>query len=256
MYEVADEKKLYELFMERERLKADAQNYLESRQDADGNLSQKDADYFDENYLIESRLLDRRIEKEMEKPTRKPILNQPQNNLGGNANNAKFGVANAEYQRAFLNEVRGGFKNAYNTLRESQLDKGGYLLPTEFHDEIISQLREENILRQIGRVVETASDREIAIQATAPTAAFVAEGQQITLSTETFGRKTLKAYKLAAGVSVSNELLTDSFYSIEEHLQIEFGKVTEQHWNFSACYARHIFRRVHWKAQNCRRLIQ
>ena len=62
------------------------------------------------------------------------------------------------------------------------------------------------------------------IQSTPPTAQFVSEGQQITLSSEIFDQKILGAYKIAAGVSVTNELLTDSFFDVEQHLQIEFSK--------------------------------
>lgn len=221
--------KLYELFIERERLKADAKNFLDSRKDASGNISQSDADYFEDEYLTETKLLDRQIDRELSKPTRKPILNNPHNSteeyFGETKNyNTSGGVQGADYSRKFITECRTRFRTAYNTLKESPTESGGYLVPAEFHDEIISQLKEENVLRQIGRVVQTANDREIAIVATAPTAAFVSEGQQINLSTEGFARKTLKSYKLASGVSVSNELLADSYYDVESHLQLEFSK--------------------------------
>ena len=119
--------------------------------------------------------------------------------------------------------MRTGFKKAVD-LAESPLQQGGYLLPQEMHDELITALTQENVLRQISRVVQTANDRRLVIQATPPTAQFVSEGQQITLSSETFDQKILGAFKVAAGVSVTNELLADSFYNIEEHLQIEFSK--------------------------------
>lgn len=158
----------------------------------------------------------------------KPILANPKEfaDTFETARNSyqKFGIDSKDYRRNFFDQVRTGFRDAQNYLREATGTKGGYLVPAEFHDEIITELKGENVLRQISRVVQTANDREIAIQTTAPTASFVAEGAVIPLSTAEFDRKTLKAYKLAAGVSVSNELLEDSFYSLEEHLATEFAK--------------------------------
>lgn len=134
------------------------------------------------------------------------------------------GVAGEEYKQNFFNQVRTKFKNASGYLREGAPADGGYLVPSEFHNEIVTALGEENVLRQISRVVATENDRQIAIQTTPPSASFVAEGQTIPLSTEEFDRKILGAYKIAAGVSVSNELLADSFYNIEGHLTLEFAK--------------------------------
>lgn len=141
-----------------------------------------------------------------------------------NASKFSGGVPGREYHKDFFNQVRAKFKNAGGYLREGTPAQGGYLVPCEFHDAVITALKSENVLRQISRVVTTANDRQIAIQTTAPTAAFVAEGQTIPLSTNEFDRKTLGAFKIAAGVSVSNELLADSFYNIEEHLLTEFTR--------------------------------
>ena len=209
-------------------LSEETENFLDDHTDMNGEISKADEKIFNEK-MKALKLMKREVKKaynklepELAKPMNKPILNYPQNQMFETTE--KFGVASENYHRAFFNEVRSNFKTAMNYLNEGNDAQGGYLVPSEFHEEIITQLQEENILRQIGNVITTATDREIAIQATAPTAAFVAEGQQIPLSTEEFERKTLKAYKLAAGVSVSNELLSDSFYDIESHLQSEFGK--------------------------------
>lgn len=134
------------------------------------------------------------------------------------------GVVGEEYKQNFFNQVRTKFKNASGYLREGAPSQGGYLVPAEFHNEIVTALSEENVLRQISRVVATENDRQIPIQTIPPSASFVAEGQTIPLSTEEFDRKVLGAYKIAAGVSVSNELLADSFFDIEGHLTLEFAK--------------------------------
>ena len=134
------------------------------------------------------------------------------------------GVGGEEYKQNFFNQVRTKFKNASGYLREGAPADGGYLVPAEFHNEIVTALGEENVLRQISRVVATENDRQIAIQTTPPSASFVAEGETIPLSTEEFDRKILGAHKIASAVSVANELLADSFYDIEGHLTLEFAK--------------------------------
>lgn len=143
-----------------------------------------------------------------------------------NANDTKAqsGISGNDYRQKFFYEVKNHFRTAFNTLRESEMDRGGYLIPSEFHSEIISELKSENILRQICSVVQTENDRKIAIMTNAPSADFVEEGAEIQLSNESFSQKTLTAYKLAAGITITNELLADTHYNIETHLQTEFAK--------------------------------
>jgi HK97 family phage major capsid protein len=96
------------------------------------------------------------------------------------------------------------------------------------HDEIIKLLRDKNILRQVSSVIQTGNDRDLIIQATAPAAAWISEGQEIDLSDMTFAKKTLKAHKLATAISISNELLQDSFYNLEDFISNEFAEVIGQ----------------------------
>lgn len=137
----------------------------------------------------------------------------------------KFGgVPGDDYRKNFVNVIRGKFRtNAVNSLRESSLPDGGYLVPSEFHKEIVSALEDENVMRQIGQTISTASSHRIPIVSTKPAAAWVAEGEEINFSNETFGSVNLEAYKLAVAIKVSNELLADSFYPIEQHLVHEFA---------------------------------
>lgn len=224
--ELAERNKTYEMFIERERMMNSAKEFLEKNADANGNLSQKHAKTFEE-MEGEIKFMTRNIGKELEKPTSQPVLLAPNANYFGgtkNHNNKKFGVTGKIYQQDFFEQFQHGFKTAHNVLQESVPTNGGYLIPTEFHDEIITALTGENVLRQISRVITTSTQHEVVIQATAPTADFIGEGQNINLSTETFNKKTIGAYKLAAGCSVTNELLADSFYDIEQHLLTEFSK--------------------------------
>ena len=215
--------KLQELFVTREKKRQEAKTFLDEHTDSAGKISVEDSKIA-EKIITEMEEISVQIENELNKPTNTPILMQPYNPFEPVKNYSKFGVSGAEYRKNFFNQIRTGFKTAVNVLQESPLQQGGYLLPQEMHDEIITALTQENVLRQISRVVTTANDRRLVIQATPPTAQFVSEGQQITLSSETFDSKVLGAFKVAAGVSVTNELLSDSYYDIQQHLQIEFSK--------------------------------
>lgn len=138
----------------------------------------------------------------------------------------KFGgVLGEDYQRNFVNAIRGKFKNnAVNYLRESSLPDGGYLVPSEFHKEIVSALEDENVMRQIGTTIQTAATHKIPIVSSKPAASWIGEGEDISFTNEAFGQISLEAYKLGVAVKVSNELLADSYYPVEAHLTQEFAK--------------------------------
>ena len=219
---------LQRLFAERERKIIAGKKFLRDHTDGEGKISVEDSKIA-EKIIAEVEGLTMRITDELEnRPTIKPILMQPNYDPFGTVQNSyqKFGVSGEGYRKNFFDALRTGFKKAEKVinLAEAPLQQGGYLLPQEMHDELITALTQENVLRQISRVVQTANDRRLVIQATPPTAQFVSEGQQITLSSEKFDQKILSAFKIAAGVSVTNELLADSYYDLEKHLQIEFSK--------------------------------
>ena len=226
--------KLEILCAKRDRLWNSAKKFLDAHTDADGKVSAEDAKEF-ERQCNDVEILTNQInllEAELSKPTSKPILNYPgvdgwtSGNYGGTQMARKnfTGISDENYQREFINAIRSGFKKVKaELLREGSLSSGGYLLPTEMHDEIISELTTENIFRQIGRTITTASEHKIPLVTTKPTAAWVSEGADISFSNETFGQISLGAHKLAVAVKVTNELLQDSFYDLEAHLAKEFA---------------------------------
>ena len=213
----------------RNNLMDEAEKFLNEKTDKDGKMSEADKKIYSK-MLVDIDVVTQNIERFQRRNggNKEPIYPELKNNVGGDfvkhSTAKSFGLSGKNYHKKFFDEVRGGFQTAHNFLNEGNDGQGGYLCPREFHDEIISELKNENVLRQISRVVETQNDRAIAIQSAPPTAAVVAEGQQIPLSVENFEQKTLKAFKIAAGCSVSDELLQDAYYDVEGHLQIEFGK--------------------------------
>lgn len=139
--------------------------------------------------------------------------------------NRRGGIAGESYSKSFWSAVRSKFKNqAGSYLRESSLPDGGYLVPEEFHSAIITELEEENVMRQIGTTIQTAATHRIPLVSSKPATAWIGESEEISFTNETFGQISLEAFKLAAAIKVSNELLADSYYPIEEHLTKEFVK--------------------------------
>ena len=226
---------LQDCFFQREILMDKAKNFLEQHADIDGNLtSTKDQKIFAE---LEKQIsgLTSTISREMYKDTARPIYDRPNTPILypeiSNVNDFSekkpvingFGVSGSEYRQNFLNQIRSGFRTAANVLQTSNPADGGYLLPTELHSEIVAALKNENVMRQICRVIQTQSEYQIPLQQTAPSTNFVGEGQAITFSNETFKQVSLNAYKCASGVAISNELLADSAYDLEAHLTQEFS---------------------------------
>ena len=83
-------KNLYELFLERERNKYEAKNFLDIHKDANGEISQEYAEEFEEKFGRVKNALDYQIEKEMDKPTSNPVLLNPATGFSqfGGSNNA------------------------------------------------------------------------------------------------------------------------------------------------------------------------
>ena len=133
------------------------------------------------------------------------------------------GIAN-ESHRKFSNALRNNFRNSDSYLRESVSIKGGYLVPEELDTEILSKLENENVMRQICRVIQTEANHQVAVVSSPPSASWVSEGQAIDLTDEDLAQHTLQAHKLAAAINITNELLADSFYDITTHVIGEFAK--------------------------------
>lgn len=226
---------LKELFEKRTELISAAKKILVEHTDTDGKISSRFAARYksleteieDVSAQIESRLSESEKNSSQLQPLPKGILSNPKfsnpfvEKLVGYQ---KPGIAGDEYRNKFLNQFREGFKHALNYLREGSLPDGGFLLPEEFSDQLILKLSEENVMRQISKVITTLSTHQLNVVASEPAASWVAEGEEIQLSKSQFGRVTLSAFKLAVGTKVTNELLQDSYYDIESALIDIFGR--------------------------------
>lgn len=111
----------------------------------------------------------------------------------------------------------------HNVLSEGVDANGGYLVPEEFERQIVDMLREENVMRQLCKVISTSNERKIPVAGTHSVAAWTAENAAYTESNPTFAQKTIDAYKLTDLIKVSIELLDDSAFDLESYIAREFG---------------------------------
>ena len=213
------------LIDKRNNLWEQAKAFLDEKTDSDGKISAEDAATYDrmENDIVNlGKTIERyqrqeALNKEMNAPAGKPILNNPQD-----YNKPKTVRASAEYKAAALKALRTNFKQISNYLQEGTDNLGGYLVPTEWDERLITGLNEENIMRQLGTSITTSGERKITIAGTKPAAAWIDEGAALIFSDTTFGQATLDAHKLQVGIKVTNELLYDSMFDLETYIINEF----------------------------------
>ena len=222
---------LQEMYDELAQLVAEMRQYLDEHEDEDETLSVEESAVYDAMERracnLRTKIYEKRwegLDAELRTPQGKPILNNPGEGIQNyRQSGAVRGVVGSAYHKNFVQAFRTNFRTAQNELHEGALASGGYLLPVEFHNEIINAITGENIFRQIGKTIVTASEHKITIVATKPIAAWLAEGAEISFSNATFGQISLSAYKLAVSLKCSNELLQDSFYDLEQFLVSEFS---------------------------------
>lgn len=205
-----------------------AKTFLDEHTNEDGKISAEDAATYDkmENEITDLSKNIERFQRQAAQdknfllPTAKPILNNPQENF----QNKKIGRAGDEYKTAALNAMRTKFKNVSNILQEQTGADGGYLVPEEMDSRLIDVLQEENIFRQLATIITTSGEHKINITADKPAALWVAEGGALTFGDAKFAQKTLDAHKLHVGVKVTNELLNDNAFNLENYIIDQFGK--------------------------------
>ena len=207
-----------------------AKAFVETKRDKDGILSEEDAKTYAE---MEKRVKDisaeidrmqamEAMERELNKPTSTPITENPMNTRSEKPK--KTGRASDEYKQAVLNALRSNFRQVSNIMQEGVDADGGYLVPDEYDSRLITKLTEENVIRRLGHRLSTSGDHKINIAASTPAAAWIEEGESLTFGDVTFDQIILDAHKLHVAVKVTEELLYDSMFDIENYLFDAFGK--------------------------------
>lgn len=208
-----------------------AKAFVNERKDKDGLLSEADAKTYDEmeaKVNAYSREIDRltkqeAMDKELEKPTSKPLMTQPGTQPSENKKPTKFSGTDS-YKEAMMDAIRGKFRTITNVLREGVQEDGGYLVPDEYDSRLIEVLDENNIMRQLATQIQTSGEHKINIAATKPAAGWLDEGATLTFGDAKFSQIMLDAHKLGVGIQITEELLYDSMFNLETYVTNEFGK--------------------------------
>ena len=214
----------------RAKLWDSAKAFLDSRRSETGLLSAEDTTTYEKmeidvvNLGKEIERLERQavMDLELAKPTTAAITHRPSQQQDAE----KTGRASNEYKAAFWKAMKN--KTAFevqNALQVGTDSEGGYLVPDEFERTLIEALQEENIFRQLATLITTSSgDRKIPVVASKGTASWVDEEGAIPESDDAFGQVSIGAYKLATMIKVSEELISDSVFNLEQYIAKEFGR--------------------------------
>lgn len=223
--------KVLELREKRAKAWEAAKKFLDAKRTADGFVSAEDAAAYDrmEADVVslgkEIERLERQaaIDAELARATSTPITNQPNGRIDGEVKN---GRATEEYKRAFWNGMRNRISyDVQNALSIGTDSEGGYLVPDEYEKKLVESLQDEVFFRSLATVIRTSSgDRKIPIVTSKGEAAWIDEEGQFPESDDSFGQTSIGAYKLATMIKVSDELLNDSVFNIEQYISKEFGR--------------------------------
>ncbi len=220
-----------ELIEKRAKLWDTAKSFVETHQDENGVLSKEDTETYnkmekeieDLTDVIDRQQRAERREAELSKPVNSPIVVKPSNgDMEGEKE--KKGTASNEYKNAMLSAMRSNFRNVSNILQEKVDADGGYLVPDEYDSRLIDVLEEENIMRSLATTITTAGQHKINIAATKPAAAWIEEGAALTFGDAKFSQIYLDAYKLHVAIKVTEELLYDNAFGLENYIITQFGK--------------------------------
>lgn len=207
-----------------------AKAFLDSHRTEKGTLSAEDdaayskmeQDINDLGKEIARMERQEQIEAELNKPVNTPLTSKP--SVNGNEPEKKIGRASDEYRKAMVEAFRSNFKRVSNVLQEGVDADGGYLVPEEYDRRLIDTLSEENIMRSLATTITTSGEHKINIAATKPAAAWIEEGGSLTFGDAAFSQILLDAHKLHVAIKVTEELLYDNAFGLENYILTQFGK--------------------------------
>lgn len=217
-----------EMREKRAKLWNSMESFLDTRRNEMGVLTaEDDATYASmesdlDAMTNEIRRMERRDahEAEMNKPVNTPIIAKP--DMGG-MKPQKTGRASDEYKEDFNMHLHGK-PLVHNVLSTTPDADGGYLVPEDFERQILMELEEENVIRKLAKVIQTQHERKIPVAVGHSVAQWTLENAAYQESNPTFGQKQIDAYKLTDLCRVSNELLQDAAFDIEDYLMKEFAR--------------------------------
>ena len=207
-----------------------AKAFVETKRDADGLMTAEDAatsaqmEQTVQDYSTEIDRMERQeaMDRQLNAPTSTPITGKPATAKV----ETKSGRAADTYKASFWNQMRNKTSvEVRNALSVGVDADGGYLVPDTYEKTLIQALNDTMVVRKLAHTFVTACGvHKIPVVTSHGTANWVEESGEIPETTETFGQQHIGAHKLTALIKISEELLNDSAFDLEEYFQKEFTK--------------------------------
>lgn len=222
-----------ELRMKRNQAWEAAKAFVETKRNKDGLLTAEDAATYSQmeqkvkDYSAEIDRMERQeaIDREMNAPTSTPITTKPATTAKADT---KTGRAADAYKNAFWNATRAKNGVSYevkNALQVGVDSEGGYLVPDEFEHTLVQSLAKKRIVREHAYVFQTNSgSHKIPVVTTKGTASWIDEEGAIPEGDDVFGQQTIGAHKVGTIIKVSEELLSDAAFQLEDYFAAEFAR--------------------------------
>lgn len=222
---------IYELIQKRNDAINAAKLFATSHKTETGTLSDEDNarwEEMDKEISAMSREIARmsreaELERELEKPLHTPLVTSPGNTSEDTPMTTNY-RAKADYKRAMVDALKSNFRNVSNVLQEGTDADGGYLVPEEYDSRLIEKLEEENIMRTLATTLTTSAPHKINIASTKPAAAWLEEGGTLSFGDAKFEQILLDAHKLHVAIKVTEELLYDAQFNLENYILDAFTK--------------------------------
>ena len=123
----------------------------------------------------------------------------------------------AEYEVAFKDMLHTGMPQ--KALRRGSAGSGNFIVPDTFEQKLVKGLTEKSLIRKLGTVMKTNTKMRIPTIIADGEAAWIPENEPVQFSEAVYGEIVLDAYKLAHKVVVSDEMLEDANFDVEDYIR-------------------------------------
>jgi HK97 family phage major capsid protein len=144
----------------------------------------------------------------------------------GESTPATGDVNQAETRSAVLSYMRTGDRSQLRDMTSGMTgggDTGGYLIPQEWENRILEREREQFVMRNLADVQMSTLDRNIPVADDYGESGWIKEGSPYPEVDSEFKPKKMEAHKVGRICKVSEELLADNTYNLEQWLIDAFG---------------------------------
>ena len=123
----------------------------------------------------------------------------------------------AEYEVAFKDMLHTGMPQ--KALRRGSAGSGNFIVPDTFEQKLVKGLTDRSVLRKLCTVLKTNTTMRIPTIIADGEATWIPENEPVQFSEAVYGEIVLDAYKLAHKVIVSDEMLEDAQFDVEDYIR-------------------------------------